>query len=176
MAVLPLLRAHSRAPAHLAALACGTLASALGGCKSVDTEILIAAPPTTVWAVLSDAARYEMWNPVHVRIEGVFREGAEVKIHLKEPSGKITVFDATVRRMVEREILNQGGGTPGIFTFNHTFRLEPIEGGTRVTQREEFRGVGVIFFGTDWVKTSYQQVNEALKRRAESLGTAPPGH
>jgi hypothetical protein len=162
-------RAGGRLAARLALLACGTLAFGLAGCKTVETDILIAARPATIWAILSDAAGYERWNPVHVRVDGEFREGAKVRIHLKEPDGKISQFDATVRRLDPESLLNQGGGIPGLFTFNHTFRLEPADGGTRVTQREEFRGVGVIFFGTDWVKTSYQQVNEALKREAEAI-------
>jgi hypothetical protein len=148
---------------------CAALLAAIGGCTTAQTEVLIEARPATVWKVISDAPGFERWNPVHVKVEGEFREGAQVRIHLKEPSGKVTVFDSTVRRMVPERELNQGGGTPGLFTFNHTFSLEPAGEGTRFRQREEFRGLGVIFFDLDWVEPSYQQVNLALKRRAEAM-------
>ncbi len=76
--------------------------------------------------------------------------------------------------MVREREKNQGGGTPGLFTFNHTFRLEPADGGTRFTHREEFRGIGVIFFGLGWVDESYGRVNEALKQKAESIERKRP--
>jgi len=85
-----------------------------------------------------------------------------------ELDGKITVFPADVLRMVPERELNQGGGAPGIFTFNHTFRLEPYENGTKLTPREEFRGIGVLFFKLGWVKESYRMVNRVLKERAEA--------
>ncbi|TAL31532.1 MAG: SRPBCC domain-containing protein [Spirochaetes bacterium] len=154
---------------HSAWIAIGAFFLSLAGCKTVNTEIMIAASPATVWKIISDAPGFQEWNPVHVRIEGEFKEGAPVKIHLKDPKGKVTAFPAIVRRMVPERLLNQGGGTPGLFTFNHTFSLEPDGNGTRFTQREEFRGVGVLFFGLGWVDESYRTVNQALKEKAESL-------
>jgi hypothetical protein len=66
----------------------------------------------------------------------------------------------------ERE---HGGGVPALLTFSHSFRLEPVASGTRVIQREEFGGVGVLFVDFDWVKPGYESVNAALKRTAEEL-------
>jgi hypothetical protein len=150
-------------------IAWSALCIALVGCKTVNTDIQIESKPATVWKILSNASGFQDWNPVHVKIEGEFHEGAKVKIHLKDPDGKITVFPAEVRRMVPERELNQGGGTPGIFTFNHTFRLEPAENGTRLIHREEFRGIGVPFFNLGWVDESYNRVNRAIKERAEAM-------
>ncbi|MEK9553523.1 MAG: hypothetical protein VW446_09705, partial [Alphaproteobacteria bacterium] len=36
--------------------------------------------------------------------------------------------------------LNQFGGYVGIITFDHHYILEPVEGGTRVVQREDYTG------------------------------------
>jgi hypothetical protein len=141
----------------------------LAGCKTVAVETVIAARPETVWRVLSDASGYERWNPVHVRVEGVFREGEVVTIHVKDGKGKVSAFESTVRRVVPKKELAQGGGVPALLTFSHSFRLEPVASGTRVIQREEFRGVGVLFVDFDWVKPGYESVNAALKRTAEEL-------
>lgn len=139
------------------------------GCKTVEVEVNIQAKPATVWTVISDAKAYEQWNPVHVKVEGEFKQDGEVKIHLKEPGGKQSVFPARVRRFTLNRELNQGGGFPGIFTFNHTFQLEPVDGGTRLRQREEFRGIGVLFYNVDWVEDGYRSVNDAIKARAEDI-------
>ncbi|MCE9598860.1 MAG: SRPBCC domain-containing protein [Spirochaetia bacterium] len=154
-------------------IAAGFSALAPIGCKTVHTEIQINASPAEVWKVISDAPRFPEWNPVHVKIDGEFKEGSAIKIHLKQPDGKITAFGATVYHLVPESLLNQGGGTPGVFTFNHTFRLEPSNGGTRFTHTEEFRGIGLVFFNMDWVEAAYVRVNEALKARIESGKSNP---
>lgn len=151
-----------------ATIAFGSVLAVLSGCKTVHTEIEIEAKPATVWKILSDTKGYAQWNPVHVKIEGEYREGADVKVHLKNEKGEISVLDSTVRIVIPEKHLNQGGGIPGIFTFDHTFRLEPTGHGTKVIHQERFRGIGVLFFSTAWVERSYQRVNEALKEKAES--------
>jgi hypothetical protein len=145
-----------------------------GGCKTVTAETVVAAKPSTVWRVLSDARGFERWNPVHVRVEGTFREGEHIKIHVKDGAGKVNAYDSTVRRVVAERELGQGGGVPGLLTFAHTFRLEPVAGGTRVVQEEKFRGAGVLFVDLDWVQPGYEAVNAALKRRAEELERPTP--
>jgi hypothetical protein len=159
--------------AALAAASAATLLVA-GGCKTVTAETVVAAKPATVWRVLSDARGFERWNPVHVRVEGTFREGERVKIHVKDGNGKVSAFDSNVRRVVVERELAQGGGVPGFLTFSHSFRLEPVVGGTRVVQREEFRGAGVPFMDLDWVQPGYEAVNAALKRLAEELERSTP--
>jgi hypothetical protein len=153
----------------LAAAAGVALLLGAGGCKTVTAETVVAARPATVWRVLSDARGFERWNPVHVRVEGTFREGEVLKVHVKDGAGKVSAFDSTVRRVVRERELAQGGGVPGILTFSHRFRLEAVAGGTRVVQREEFRGVGVLFVDLDWVEPGYRSVNAALKKTAEEL-------
>ena len=43
--------------------------------------------------------------------------------------------------------------------------LEPVDGGTRVIQHEEYRGIGVWFWDASWVEPAYTQANEALRDR-----------
>ncbi len=46
----------------------------------------------------------------------------------------------------------------GILTFNHKWLLDPIDGGTRVTQHEEYRGIDVLFWGYSCGEPAYSQV------------------
>lgn len=144
------------------------LGAALGGCKTVTVETVIRAKPATVWSVLSDAPGFARWNPVHVKVEGEFREGEVVRIHVKDGTGKVSAFPSTVRRLAPERALAQGGGVPGFLTFDHSFHLEAVDGGTRVVQREQFRGAGVLFADLDWVEDGYRRVNAALKQTAEA--------
>ncbi len=144
------------------------LAVAAAGCKTVRVETMFAASPATVWEVIADAPAYEQWNPVHIRVEGEYVEGSEVTVHLKDKTGEVHTFPAEVRRVVAERELNQGGGMPLLFTFDHTFELKEVDGQTLLTQQEKFRGVGVLFF--DWVDDeAYTQVNLAAKERAEQM-------
>lgn len=155
---------------YLALAAASVLAIAsAAACKTVTTEAVIQASPQNVWLVLRDARGFERWNPVHVKVDGDFREGEVITIHVKDGTGKVSAFASTVRRVVPERELAQGGGVPGILTFAHSFRLEPVAGGTRIVQEEVFRGAGVLFVDLDWVEPGYREVNAALKQRAEEM-------
>ena len=135
------------------------------GCSSVHTEITIPAEPEVVWSVITDADGYKEWNPVLVPIEGNLRDGEKIKYQMTQPDGKQSEVMARVKTMVSLHELNQGGGIPGILTFDHKWLLEPVDGGTKVTQHEEYRGIGVLFWDYSWVEPTYAQANEALKKR-----------
>ena len=139
------------------------------GCTSVHTEITIPADPEIIWSVLTDAPGYQAWNPVLVPIEGDLREGEKLKYQMTQPDGKKSEITAKVKKMVELKELNQGGGIPGILTFDHKWLLEPVDKGTRVTQHEEYRGIGVLFWDSSWVEPAYRKANEALRNRVIHL-------
>jgi hypothetical protein len=139
------------------------------GCKAVHTEITIPADQEIIWSVLTDASGYKAWNPVLVLIEGVLREGEKLKYQMTQPDGKQSEIIARVKKMVELKELNQSGGIPGILTFDHKWLLKPADEDTRVTQHEEYRGVGVLFWDASWVEPSYRKVNEALRNRVAHL-------
>ena len=141
----------------------------LWSCNSVHTEIVIPADAEIIWAVLTDASGYKEWNPVLVPVEGDLQEGQKLKYQMTQPDGKQSEVMARVKTMVELKELNQSGGTPGILTFDHKWLLESVNEGTRVTQHEEYRGVGVIFWDASWVEPAYRNVNEALRNRVVHL-------
>jgi len=145
----------------------GVLLMALSffGCGSVHTSIVIPASPENIWSVLTDPAGYSEWNPVLVPFEGELRQGETVMYRMTDHNGKTSEVEATVIEMVERKTLNQFGGMRGILTFDHSWTLEEVEGGTRVTQHEEYRGIGVWFWDYSWVEVAYSRANEALQKR-----------
>ena len=145
------------------------MALAFLGHKVVHTEIVIPASPAEVWAVLTDAPRYEEWNPVLVRVDGAYHEGAELTNQVREPSGKESIMKSTVVKMTVEHELNQFGGIRGLLTFDHQWLLEPVDAGTRVIQHEEYRGVGVWFWDASWVEPAYRKANEALRDRVAQL-------
>ena len=145
------------------------------GCGTVHTEIVIPASPADVWSVLADAKGYEEWNPVLVPIEGELKQGETVKYRMTDAEGKSSEVASKVVEMVDQKRLNQFGGMRGILTFDHTWSLEPVDDGTKVTQHEEYRGIGVWFWNYDWVEPAYSRANEALKKRVlEIVGQREP--
>ena len=148
--------------ALVAALALAVLA--VTGSKSVHAERVIPRSADAIWAALIDAGRYGEWNPIFVRAEGRFEEGATIRYEMKTQDGATTPVEPLVRRLVGGQELNQFGGMRGVLTFDHTWRLEPVAGGTRVTQHEEYRGIGVWFWDPAWVEEAYREALVALER------------
>lgn len=136
--------------------------------KSVRAELTIDASPEDLWSVLSDPASYPDWNPILVSVEGKFEEGATLSVGMRNPDGSVTNVKPRVKKLVPRSELNQVGGIPGVLTFDHTWKLEAVAGGTRVTQFEEYRGIGVLFWDPAWVEKAYKQANVGLQERTES--------
>ncbi len=144
------------------------------GHKSVHAELVIPASPAQIWSVLTDASGYAEWNPVFVEVRGEHAEGNKLTYQMKDQTGKTTEVEATVVKLdLERE-LNQFGGVRGILTFDHHWYLEPVEGGTKVTQHEDYRGFGVWFWDPSWFETAYAQANEALRDRVAQRTRADP--
>ncbi len=137
--------------------------SLLTGCKTVHTEIVIPAEPNEVWQVLVDSDSYKDWNPVLVPVSGRLLEGESMVYQMTGPDSSKTQIQAEVVKMEVPKELNQYGGLWGILTFDHYYILEPVEGGTKVTQYEIYRGIGVWFWNASWVEPAYSNVNEALR-------------
>ena len=139
------------------------------GRETFHAEITIDATPEEVWSVLTDAPGYAAWNPLLVPVSGDFSEGAEVEYRMTQPNGKQSTMKARVRKVVAPDLLGQHAGIPGVLTADHTWRLEPTPGGTRVIQHEVDNGVAMLFWDSSWVQPAYERVNLALKHRVEQL-------
>ncbi|WED23227.1 SRPBCC domain-containing protein [Vibrio sp. JC009] len=141
----------------------------LVGCASVNNETVIEASPQEVWAVLTDTASYPEWNPVILSAEGKLEEGEKVVMQFREPGGKQYEIKAKVKQVIPEKLLNQYGGTWGIITFDHTYALEPVPEGTKVTIHEDYKGAYVLFWDHTPMEVSYAEVNKALKQRVMDL-------
>ena len=135
--------------------------------KSVRAELVIDASVEDIWAVIVDTASYGEWNPILVAVEGEFEEGATMNVSMKTSDGSVTPVTPVVKKLVVGEELNQFGGMRGVLTYDHHWFLEPTNGGTKVTQFEEYRGIGVLFWNPSWVQDAYQDGLLALQARLE---------
>lgn len=133
--------------------------------KTFRAEVVIPAPPEAVWTVLMDTAAYGDWNPVFVGVDGAYTEGGDVLNHVAFPGGEIVEINAQVDTVTPNEALRQSGGVPLVLTFDHQWLLEPVDGGTRVTQYEVDRGIYLLFWDSSWVEPAYADTNQALSER-----------
>jgi hypothetical protein len=141
--------------------------------RELRREIDIDAPPAAVWAVLTDIRSYAEWNPFIRHVAGELREGAKLEVRIEPPGGRSMTFKPTVLGVEpERELRWLGRLLlPGVFDGEHVFHIEPLDDArSRFTQAERFSGILVpLFRGTlDKTKLGFEQMNAALKTRAES--------
>lgn len=145
-------------------------AGSFAGKKTFRVETVIKAPPAAVWAVLMDTKSYEKWNPVFVRVDGIYAEGKAIQNLVKTPAGKTLKIKGTVKSLIPNRLLRQSGGTPGLLTYDHRWTLIPVPGGTKVVQYEVDRGLFLWFWDASWIQPAYRRVNAALRRRVIELG------
>jgi hypothetical protein len=106
-------------------------------------------------------------------IEGSPTTGAHLNVRIEPPGGRGMTFKPTVTVATPARELRWLGrlGLPRIFDGEHQLLIEPQAGGTsRFTQAETFRGILVPVLKGSLGKTraGFEQMNQALKERAES--------
>jgi hypothetical protein len=139
--------------------------------KVFHVEIEIAAPPKAVWAVLTDTERYAEWNPTQVEVRGAHAVGSHLVAVFDAPEIKPFEVQLTVIEMDSPRLLRQGGGVPGIITFDHRWMIFPTEHGSLVGQHEVDRGIYLLFWDSSWIEPAYQRASEALRARVNGLRT-----
>jgi len=147
--------------------------------RTVSAEIHIDAPPATVWAVLIDLASYHEWNPLFVAADGNVAAGQRITLRSRRPaSDRLTTVRPTVTKADPESDLSWVASIPGIITGEHSFALSPAGRGTRLVQRETFRGLlaSIPNPAFDNAETSFRAMNEALRARAEGRATGPAQH
>jgi uncharacterized protein YndB with AHSA1/START domain len=143
--------------------------AALVTSKTFEAEIIIAAPPEKVWAVLMDTDSYPDWNPTFVAVSPPYALGKKISSRVMKPDGAFIDMTPTVTALVTNRELRQSGGLPGVLTYNHAWLLEPVNGGTRVRQVDIDRGGFLWFWDSSWVEPAYRRANEALAARVLTL-------
>ena len=138
----------------------------------IETSIDIEASPEEVWAVLLDWAAYPEWNPFVVSLRGEPMVGARLEARLQRPGHRPMTVKPRVRVLDPHRHFAWLGrlGLPRLFDGEHHFVLEAIDGGTRVVQYEEFRGVAVPLLRRSLGTTvdGFELMNQALEERVEA--------
>lgn len=137
---------------------------------TVETAIDIAAAPDTVWAVLSDFARYGEWNPWHVKVEA---DGAALIVHSVHRPGMEPVAAPVVLMSAAFPEMIWDGGMPDRSEFRgeHHFRCERGAIGTHFRHWEHFSGTKaatLLDAHRATIKANFARFNIALKRAAEA--------
>ena len=136
--------------------------------KSYNAEATIAAPPETVWAILTDAPGYAAWDSGVQRVEGTIAPGGKIKVVSEANPGR--AFPVKVTTFEPAQAMTWGGGMPlGLFKGVRTFSLTPDGATTRFSMREEYSGpmLPLVWRSMPDLGPSFQQFARGLKAKAE---------
>lgn len=135
---------------------------------AITTEIEIDAPPTDVWATLTDLDRYAEWNPFIIEAAGEVKVGERLDNRMQPPGERAMTFRPEVTVVEPNETFEWLGrlGVSGVFDGRHRFALTELpDGRTRLVQSEQFSGLLVRLMrkrldgGTT---AGFEAMNEAL--------------
>jgi len=145
---------------------------------NIETSIEIDTPAALVWSILLDFDAYSEWNTFMSSIQGPIVPGQRLRVSIHPPGSASMSFKPRVLSVTrERELRWLGRFLlPGLFDGEHYFRLEPMGiARVRFVHGEAFSGL-LIRLAKDSLLTStregFDEMNRALKRRAESLRMA----
>jgi hypothetical protein len=145
--------------------------------KELHSEIEIDASAELVWGVLTDFASFPEWNPFVRKISGEPKVGERLKVRLEPPGGRgITLRPTVLKAEPERELRWLGHlWVSGLFDGEHSLTIHRLgEARVRFVQAETFGGVLVPLFARsldDGTRRGFEEMNRALKERAEALPT-----
>jgi len=136
------------------------------------SEVEINAPPSHVYAVLTDFPRYELWNPFLTSVRGELAVGRKLSVEMSLPEGKIYVLEPEVTQVSELALRWRARfAAAALLEAEHLFLLkEAGPGVTRLVQGLNFSGFLLRFSGVALTQSARGCVymNQALKKRAES--------
>ncbi len=138
--------------------------------KTASATVQIAAPPSAVWAVLTDLGSYPEWNPLFREASGQVVVGKRITLRGAHPvSGRLMTVKPKITVAEPGVELRWVASLPGIISGEHSFALTPADGGTRLVQSETLRGLLAALSGKAVTGTerSFHAMNEALRKRAE---------
>lgn len=147
----------------------------------VDVQLVrdLAASPQDVWDALTDVRDWGRWNPTLRRANGPLVVGTTVRMQLRlgpvwvPMRQEVEVVDAP-RRLAWRSI----NGVRGFMDVDREFRLDPVDGGTRLTQQETATGPGAPVLMPllhDLIRDGYAALAEALATRVARTAGTPVG-
>jgi hypothetical protein len=150
--------------------------------RLLRTEIAIQASPRAIWDILGDIDRYGEWNAVLFDVSGRLAPGEFIDATIRFSNAETHRFRAKVIQVVEERELRWVSEVPGetISRAEHYFVLTPLaDGSTHLEHCEAFDGplADLIWSMMDSVgRRNYQEMNRALKARAEAAEAGDPHH
>lgn len=145
----------------------------------IETSIIIDAPATTVWDVLTDGPHHSQWNPFIRSLEGTIAVGRCLHVVLGPPEKEPMTFRPEVLAAEPARELRWLGrlwGVPRLFDGEHYFLLEPVDSQrTRLVHGERFRGILVWMMRGELdtnVRAGFEAMNVALKAEVEQAPVA----
>jgi hypothetical protein len=137
--------------------------------KTVSSAIDIDAPPSQVWAVLTDLAAYPEWNPLFPQASGQIAVGQRLTLASRPAAGRTMTIRPKLLAVHPGAELRWVSSLPGVIGGEHSFTLTPVGDGTRLVQSETFRGLLVPLSGKTIAaaEADFAALNRALKRRVE---------
>ena len=139
------------------------------------TEVEIQAPPSRVYQLLTDFARYPEWNPFLTAASGKLEVGSRLSLELSLPEGNSYVLSPTLESVKENEELRWRGRYlfASLLEAEHFFVLSERDAGTtRLVHGQNFSGFLLKLAGNSLTLAARGAVymNQALKKRAEAAG------
>jgi uncharacterized protein YndB with AHSA1/START domain len=104
-----------------------------------SVSIAIAAPPSVVWARLTDAAAFPTWNSTVESIQGEIALGKKLSIRVPIAPGR--AFTPTVVEFVPPSRMVWRDGFAPMFQGTRTFTVTARDGGAEFAMVETFRGL-----------------------------------
>ena len=150
--------------------------------KELHSQIEIEAPAERVWQVLTDFAAYPEWNPFIRRVSGRPQVDEQLVVRMRPSGTKGMTFRPTVMKVEPNRQLRWLGHLlmPGLFDGEHIFEIEELdEDRVLFTQREIFRGLLVPLLARSLdreTQRGFEEMNRALRERAETTGQVEGGH
>ena len=137
--------------------------------KSFHTAILIDAPVSRVWSLLTDLPNWPRWNTTVDKVEGSIGLGSRVTVYAKASPGR--AFPLKVSELDPPNRMVWRGGMPlGLFSGTRTYVLTPQPNGPLQFQMtEEFTGLmaPLITRSIPDLQPSFEEFAKCLKKAAE---------
>lgn len=141
--------------------------------RHLETSILIKAPKSVVWNILTDLNAYPEWNPLIKKSKGDVKVGNRIENEMHLSGQKPQTFKPKLLVVQPEKELRWLGSLliKGIFDGEHYFILENTpEGYTQLKHGEHFSGIlsGFIMRQIgEATEKGFQDLNQALKARSE---------
>jgi hypothetical protein len=166
---LALLALAGLAAAVLVALAASALSDRPARIASVSATVEARKPE--VWAVLTDFAAYDEWNPFLREASGEAREGSTLELEAVLPGHDPESLDAKVLiARPDRKLRWQDRlVVPGLRDWEYEFVLEPLETGrVLVVQQLRVEGLLAPLADTEAAQEALELLVEALQQRLQA--------